>query len=159
VSERHACPDRVVSLQALALTSQAARLQLQHKYENSGNELAVLFVSIWSESTRALTPEIRNLINDIANCFENVVSLGVPFLKDCIALSASLGPRQLGDAILHRQLACKLWRLKPTEKIATGEDNVSGENDGDDYSDYRSAAVLHFAMGEAPEALWQQVSV
>mmetsp|Transcript_6715 Transcript_6715/g.11020 ORF Transcript_6715/g.11020 Transcript_6715/m.11020 type:complete len:311 (+) Transcript_6715:51-983(+) len=134
--------------EALTLTTQAATLQLQQKYENSGNELAILFVDIMTESKLALTPEIRNLVNEIANSFESVPSLGAPFLKDCISLTATLGPRQLGDAILHRQLAGKLWRLKAAEK------DESGQDEGDEF---RVTAVLHFAMGEAPEALWQQI--
>lgn len=98
-----------------------------------------------TESKVSLTPEIRNLINDMANSFEAVPSLGVPFIKDCLVLSAALGPRQLGDALLHRQVAAKLWRLE-------GEKKEAAEG-----SEYRSAAVLHFALGEAPEALWTQV--
>lgn len=134
--------------EALSLTTQAAKLQLEQKYENSGNELAILFVDILTESKLTFTPDNRNLVNEIANSFENVPSLGAPFLKDCISLTATLGPRLLGDAILHRLLAEKLWRLKATEK------GNSGSEDG---GEYKAAAVLHFAMGEAPEALWQQI--
>jgi hypothetical protein len=113
-------------------------------------------VEILSESQFGLTPEVRNLINEIANAFESIPSLGVPFMKDCLALTKVLGPRALGDAILHRQLALKLWRCKDTGQAKEGKEGA-GEADVDEYSEYRSAAVLHFALGEAPEALWGQV--
>jgi hypothetical protein len=111
--------------------------------------LGTLFVDILAESKSSLTPEYRNLINEIANAFESVPSLGVPFLRECLTLSKALGPRLHGDALLHKQLAMKLWRVKGEKKEEDGEEE-KGEG-------YRSTAVLHFAMGEAPEALWVQV--
>ena len=144
-------------------------MQLQQAYENSGNELGTLFVDIMSESQSKLTPECRNLINEIANSFESVPSLGVPFLRECLALSKAQGPRVLGDALLHKQLAIKLWRLEGEGAVARAGAGVGGkkkegeeerereEKDGD--SGYRSTAVLHFAMAEAPEALWVQVCI
>ena len=128
------------------MTCQAAKLQLQFKYENSGNELGTLFVDILRESELGLTPEYRNCINDISNSFDNVPGLGVSYMKECINLSKDLGPRQFGDEILHRQLALKLWQLDD-EKSDKGEEERM----------YKATAVLHFAMGEAPGPLWSQV--
>lgn len=137
------------------MTSQAARLQLQHGYENSGNELGTLFVDILTESKFGLTLECRNLINEIANAFESVPSLGVPFLRECLSLSKALGPRLHGDALLHKQLAMKLWRVEEVRGEAAEKEKEKGEERGETV--YRSTAVLHFAMAEAPEALWVQV--
>ena len=120
-----------------------------------------LFVDILTESKCSLTPEYRNLINEIANSFECVPSLGVPFLRECLTLSKAMGPRMHGDALLHKQIALKLWRLRgeKEEKEKGANEGVEEEKQKEKEAEeeYRSAAVLHFAMGESPEALWVQV--
>lgn len=133
--------------QALSLTCQAAKLQLKYKYENSGNELGGIFVDILTESKFGLKPEYRNLINEIADAFDNVSGLGLQFLKDCISLSKELGPRVFGDELLHRRLAMKLWNVEPE----------TGNEEDTEFGNYRHIAVLHFALGEAPGPLWMQI--
>jgi hypothetical protein len=112
---------------ALDALSQGAKVLLQNGYLNAGTELATLMIEMLDEENKDLTPDLRNVINEVDNSFPENCAQRIEFLKGCVKWTVKCGARELGDPMIHVRLASVMW--------AANDKN----------------AVYHFAAGEAPE--------
>jgi Golgi to ER traffic protein 4 len=114
---------------ALSSTASGAACLIKNSYITAGAELATMLVDMLDESSKELTPEVRELINQVDDSFPPKCPQQVEFLKNCVKWTINMGNRENGDPQLHLRLANSMW--------AMGEKN----------------AISHFTSGEAPEEL------
>lgn len=139
-------------LSALGVAAKGSKQLLSNGYENAGAELTTVFTELLLESQLDISPDIRNMINEIDASYQSLplkpmsvktvsgtkppTSNRLEFLKQIVLSSAKYGPREYGDPMFHCQLASCMWNLSPQ---------------------HHRKAVYHFAVGEAPHQLWNQV--
>lgn len=149
-------------LEAINVAAKGAKAQLVHGYESSGVELCNILVDLLTAGEFDINPDLRNLLNEIDSAFASMPknekgasdklitvtakdgskqpavpkSSRIDFLKSLVTWSMKCGQRDYGDPMLHLQLANTLW------------DHSRG---------FHRKSIYHFAVGEAPTALWAKI--
>jgi hypothetical protein len=98
-------------------------------YENAGAELALFLLDVLNEHQTEADGELRSLISDLEKSFPPASKYRIELLKGCVKWTIKHGNREYGDPAMHIILARCLW-----------ENNE------------HTAAVYHFAAGEAPDS-------
>lgn len=157
-------------LQAINTAGKGAKALLTHGYETAGAELATVVTSLLVEAGLDITPDIRNMLNEIDAAFSSLsapmtsqkptssINIGtllsgsaaaatpstsatttsrIEFLKAVVNWTMKCGQREYGDPMYHVMLGTALW---------------------DHSKANHRKALYHFAVGEAPQTLWKQIS-
>ena len=163
-------------MQAINVASKGSSVLLLNGYENAGAELSTVLTSLLTESGLDITPEIRNLVNEVDSAFaslpnkelqNNGTSSGVSnqpikpmlttsrieFLKALVVYSMKNGQREYGDPMFHNQLALCLWQFKNGEPQFNNTPLNSNA-----FGMYHRKALYHFAVAESPSSLWTRLS-
>lgn len=108
-------------------------IMLKHNYANSAEELWRLYFDALSSNNSEVNDTIRTKIGEINRAFEQNNSSRIEFLQSAVKYSSEHSPFIYGDGKLHIDYAISLWE------------------EGD------SKAIQHFAIGEAPQLLFEKV--
>ena len=101
------------------------------EYEKAGAELAVALVEVLVEGDLDCSPDNLSAVRQVDAAFPPRSAARVDFLLAAIKWTMKCGSRELGEPVLHSELAVCFWEP------------------GD-----RAKAVYHFTAAEAPEQLW-----
>lgn len=129
---------------AIVLCGRGAKCLLKGGYDNAGVELTNLFLEICTEAALDITNngDIRTLVNEIDDSFKEDSTLRIDFLRACVKWTSKWGPREIGDTVIHLQLASCLWNQA-----------FNSANTKRDISN----AICHYAAGEGPQYLCDKI--
>ena len=103
-------------------------------YEKAGAELALLLVEALVEGDLDCSADNLAAVRQVDQAFPPRSAARIDFLLAAIKWTMKCGSRELGEPVLHGELAVCLWEA------------------GD-----RAKAVYHFTAAEAPEQLWNHL--
>lgn len=135
-------------MNAIVAASHGAIVLLRNNYVTAGFELATMTIDIINEAGTEINPQVRQIIFDVDNSFPAGPE-GAPhpqkieFLKACVKSTVANGQREHGEPQMHNRLALCLWAAIAAPKRYEAK--------------LFATAMSHFALGEEPEQLAQQI--
>jgi len=170
-------------MQAISTAAKGVIALVSNGYENAGGELSAILTNLLDQSGLDISPEIRNIVNEVDAAFgavipaapatSGVVEIGPPkpptstisktvvettprveYLKALVVYSMKNGQREYGDPMFHSTLGTCLW-----EYVAKGTNpNTPSPLNPRAFALYHRKSTYHFAVGEEPLALWSKIS-
>jgi hypothetical protein len=137
-------------MNAIVAASHGAIVLLINKYVTAGFELATMTIDIINEAGTEINPQVRQIIFDVDNAFPTALEHAshpqqkIDFLKACVKSTIANGQREHGEPQMHNRLALCLW----STVVATTKRHEAK---------LFATSMSHFALGEEPEQLAQQI--
>lgn len=169
-------------MQAISIAAKGTYALISNGYENAAGELSAILTNLLDESGLDISPEIRKIVTEVDNAFAAFVptvaacstavvaaptkpatstiskavvetTSRIEYLKALVVYSMKNGQREYGDPMFHSSLGSCLWdyKAKGPNPAPPSPLNVGA------FGLYHRKSTYHFAVGEAPMALWNKI--